>query len=79
MKKRAIVAAMLLFAALLLAGCARKESGGSSGQYTLRISTSQTDQSFITRAYATLAERLNERSGGRLDVTVFPSGQLGSD
>ena len=79
MKKRAIVAAMLLFAALLLAGCARKESGGSAGAYTLRISTSQTDQSFITRAYATLAERLNERSGGRLDVTVFPSGQLGSD
>ncbi len=47
--------------------------------YTLRIGTSQTDQAFITRAYMLLADRLNEKSGGRLSVKVFPAGQLGSD
>lgn len=51
----------------------------AADKYTLRISTSQTDQAFITRAYTMLAERLIEKSGGRLDVKVFPAGQLGSD
>ncbi len=51
----------------------------AADKYTLRIGTSQTDQAFITRAYMTLAQRLNERSGGRLDVKVFPAGQLGGD
>lgn len=48
-------------------------------KYTLRISTSQTDQSLITRSYMKLADELNKRSEGRLDVKVFPSGQLGND
>lgn len=48
-------------------------------KYTLRIGTSQTDQALITRTYAELAKRLNERSGGRLDVRVFSSNQLGTD
>lgn len=48
-------------------------------KYSLRISTSQTDQSLITRAYMKLADELNKRSEGRLDVKVFPSSQLGND
>lgn len=51
----------------------------AADKYTLRISTSQTDQSLITRAYTKLADELNKRSEGRLDVKVFPSGQLGND
>lgn len=47
--------------------------------YELKISTSQTEQALITRNYQKLADVLNEKSGGRLKVTVFPSGQLGSD
>ena len=51
----------------------------AADKYTLRIGTSQTDQAFITRAYMTLADRLMEKSGGRLEVKVFPAGQLGGD
>lgn len=47
--------------------------------YELKISTSQTEQALITRNYQKLADELNEKSGGRLKVTVFPAGQLGSD
>ena len=39
--------------------------------YELRISTSQTEQALITRNY--------QRSGGRLNVSVYPAGQLGTD
>ena len=51
----------------------------AADKYTLRIGTSQTYQAFITRAYMTLADRLMEKSGGRLEVKVFPAGQLGGD
>ncbi len=54
-------------------------SGFAADKYSLMISTSQTDQSLITRGYMELADRLNKVSGGRLDVKVFPSNQLGND
>ena len=47
--------------------------------YELKISTSQTEQAMITRSYQKLADELNEKSNGRLKVTVFPAGQLGGD
>ena len=54
-------------------------AAGDDKVYELKISTSQTEQALITRNYQKLADVLNEKSGGRLKVTVFPSGQLGSD
>jgi TRAP-type C4-dicarboxylate transport system substrate-binding protein len=56
------------------------DAGASDGKtYELKISTSQTEQAAITRSYQKLADTLNEKSNGRLKVTVFPAGQLGSD
>ena len=71
----------ILIMVVCIAACAAVFAGGSKegDTYTLRISTSQTEQSLITRTYQELADQLNEKSGGRLNVTVFPSGQLGSD
>lgn len=58
----------------------KKEEAAPSDQvYTLKISTSQTDQSLITQAYMKLGERVKENSGGRLEIQVFPSSQLGND
>lgn len=60
-------------------------TGGSQSEksdnqvYELKISTSQTEQAMITRNYQQLAKELNEKSNGRLKVTVFPAGQLGTD
>ncbi|MCI8270473.1 MAG: TRAP transporter substrate-binding protein DctP [Lachnospiraceae bacterium] len=57
-----------------------EEASADDGKvYELKISTSQTEQSLITRNYQKLADELNARSNGRLKVTVFPAGQLGSD
>ena len=58
---------------------AAAEAAAPDQVYELKISTSQTEQALITRNYQKLADELNEKSGGRLKVTVFPAGQLGSD
>lgn len=55
------------------------EAAADDTVYELKISTSQTEQALITRNYQKLADTLNEKSNGRLKVTVFPAGQLGSD
>ena len=47
--------------------------------YKLKISTSQTDQSMITKAYVKLADRVKKASNGKIEITVFPSSQLGND
>lgn len=56
-----------------------KEGSQPDKVYELKISTSQTEQALITRNYQKLADELNEKSNGRLKVSVYPSGQLGTD
>lgn len=87
MKKFSLVGIILI--AMSLIACQMPGMGKSSektatqsndnGVYELKISTSQTDQSAITKAYTELAKRLNKKSNGKLKVEVFSSGQLGSD
>lgn len=61
-------------------GESKAPAQGDDGKvYTLKISTSQTDQSLITQAYMKLADRVKENSNGRLEIEVFPSSQLGND
>lgn len=94
MKRKHVLAGVLAVAMTMLSACSgmpgmgnaqpAADGGSSTGEgqdkvYELKISTSQTEQSLITRNYQKLADELNERSGGRLKVTVFPAGQLGSD
>lgn len=92
MKKKALLAGVLSVAMMALTACssmpgmgnaqpaAKADSNaGTEKVYELKISTSQTEQALITRNYQKLADELNEKSGGRLKVTVFPAGQLGSD
>ena len=60
-------------------GDSSEAAAGDDKAYELKISTSQTEQALITMNNQKLADVLNEKSGGRLKVSVFPSGQLGSD
>ncbi len=79
MRKTAFLfAAVLAIAVFAACGLTAKEAGAAD-KYTLKISTSQTDQSLISRSYMMLADRLTKKTNGRLDVKVFPSGQLGND
>lgn len=89
MKKRTMLALAMAGLMAVISGCsmpgmgkqdtgaAKKDDG--SKVYELKIGTSQADQALITRNYKKLAEELNKRSKGRLKVTVYPAGQLGSD
>lgn len=87
MKQKIVLTGILLAAVLFTAGCAHmpgmgvKNMAGTHEQdvYELKISTSQTEQSLITKNYQKLADELNTRSNGRLKVDVLPAGQLGAD
>lgn len=89
MKKR-ILATLMAAAMLTMTACSSMpgmgnapapagNEGSKEEVYELRISTSQTEQALITRNYQKLADTLNEKSNGRLKVSVFPAGQLGTD
>ncbi len=47
--------------------------------YDVKISTQNAEGSPMVETFHKLADSLNEKSGGRLNVEVFPSGVLGSD
>ena len=90
MRKKHVLAGVLAAAMMAMTACssmpgmgnaqpAANSGSGEEQMYELKISTSQTEQSLITRNYQKLADELNEKSGGRLKVSVFPAGQLGSD
>lgn len=52
---------------------------GATAQERFALSTSQTSTDPLTVALEDAATRITERTGGEIDVTVYPSSQLGSD
>ena len=54
-------------------------STGAFAQVKLALSSSQVAQDPLVVAMEAAAKRINERSKGELEVTVYPSSQLGSD
>jgi tripartite ATP-independent transporter DctP family solute receptor len=52
---------------------------GAVAQTKLALSSSQTAQDPLVIAMEAAAIRIEERTGGQVDVTVYPSSQLGSD
>lgn len=63
------------FAAALLASTAT----GAFAEVKFALSTSQNAQDPLAMAMEVAATRIEERSNGEIDVTVYPSSQLGSD
>ena len=47
--------------------------------YSVKISTQNAESTPMVRAFRQMAESLKEKSGGRLNVEIYPSGVLGSD
>lgn len=86
MKK--VTGLLLVFAlSVFLVACnGEKESNESAGSsnsdqdvYTLKMSTQQAETAPIVQGFSELAEKLEEKSDGRLLMEVYPSAQLGSD
>ncbi|APH03691.1 C4-dicarboxylate TRAP transporter substrate-binding protein [Bacillus weihaiensis] len=83
MKKIIGFISLLTLWSMLLVGCGSNDTevSGESNEkvYTLKMSTQQADTAPIVKGFNTLAERLKEKSDGRLVMEVYPSAQLGSD
>lgn len=83
MKRTKWYLAIVLLLTVVLAACSGNESDSSSGGdgevYTLKMSTQQAETAPIVQGFNELAERLKEKSDGRLIMEVYPSAQLGSD
>ncbi|WP_157014260.1 C4-dicarboxylate TRAP transporter substrate-binding protein [Mesorhizobium xinjiangense] len=69
-----IIKGTLLGASLALAA-----SAASAQEYTLNLSTSQVAQDPLVIAMQGAKERIEERSNGAVEVTIYPSSQLGED
>ncbi|NDL68304.1 C4-dicarboxylate TRAP transporter substrate-binding protein [Anaerotalea alkaliphila] len=95
MKKIIALALALTLGAATLAGCGQKtpdaQTGAQTGTensaapaadgkvYTLKMSTQMADSHPMVEGFRQLGKNLEEKSGGRLVMEVFPSAQLGSD
>jgi len=89
LKKNSFTAMVILLGALILPfGCSsdKPESAGSAGGeakksekvYTLRIGDTTAPGDVLNVSLEEMAKAINERAGGRIKATVYPSGQLGS-
>ena len=65
--------------ALLCALACAPFAGAAAQDVTLRVTHEMAAQDAINIAAQRFAERVAERTGGRIDVKVFPSAQLGHD
>lgn len=86
MKKFASFMASILITALVVTGCgggtdSSKAEGGAADDkvYVLKMSTQQAETAPIVEGFKELAKRLEEKSGGKLKMEVYPSAQLGTD
>lgn len=83
MKKSVMLLAVALAAVGALFANGASEGGQAAGSdnkvYELKVSTSQTEQSMISRSYQQLCDAVNAKSNGRLKLKLFPAGQLGGD
>ncbi|MBU5626613.1 TRAP transporter substrate-binding protein [Oscillibacter sp. MSJ-2] len=88
-KVLSLVMALTLILALL-ASCGTSGAGGASGgaassqssggiasKVTLKLGTKMSEDSFEGKCYQYFADLVNERTGGEVEVVVYPSEQLG--
>jgi len=68
---------------LIFAGGQKEEQTGSADKkeekvYNLRIGNVTPPSNPLHKAFEMMAEEIKEKSGGRINATVYPSGQLGN-
>lgn len=80
MKKYLASIMAVVMAASVLTGCGGgggAAAGGEQDTYELRIATHYNQQHLGYEALTRIEEKLESESGGRLNVTLYPSSQLG--
>ena len=63
--------------ALILAGCSASATAAFAQDHTLRIGSVQAETDPIIRGFNEFKRIVEERSEGRIEVLVYPNGQLG--
>jgi len=87
MKKRilSIIASAVFFLTSLLAGCAtgqkqgQQDQTGQTATTTLKLAHSYAPTHLFNKASENIAAKVKERSGGKMEIKLFPAGQLGSE
>ncbi|MCR5288842.1 MAG: C4-dicarboxylate TRAP transporter substrate-binding protein [Treponema sp.] len=72
-----LACALLGTATIFAAGGSDKNAGSKT--YTLKLSTQLNETSVMVQGFKELAENVKTKSGGRLQIQVYPSAQLGND
>lgn len=82
MHKIIYVTAVVTLCAVFLGSCSKKDDGAASREDTrpivIRIGNTTAQDQILNVTFEELAKAMNERSGGRIQATVYPSGQLGT-
>lgn len=61
-------------------GCTKNESNSDEGQvYELKLGTVLTENDPVYKGYELLKKNVEERTGGKLIISLYPSSQLGAD
>lgn len=76
---RTAACAVVLVVALFVVACGGGSSAGADQALVFRLAEGQSEDHPTTKADERFAELVRERSDGRIDIQVFPSGQLGSE
>lgn len=76
--KKIICLMLALVMTLMMVACGEKAPAESSEPFVLKVGSQGAPDSLEVQTIENFAKLVNERSGGSLDVQVFPSSQLGS-
>lgn len=84
MKKRSFIAAAIGLSLLALTGCARKGAVDSASAtpekpMVLTLAHGLSESHTVHIAMTEFADKVEERTNGRIKVEIFPNGQLGSE
>lgn len=79
MKKRISLLLLCVLCLGLIVGCSEKSSGEDDKIYTLKMSTQLNESSPMVEGFKDWAERVKEKTDGKVIIDIYPSAQLGSD
>ncbi|MFF8817041.1 TRAP transporter substrate-binding protein DctP [Leucobacter sp. NPDC015123] len=81
-KRKILAASVAAVVGLALAGCSAGGDGGDSSEAgsttTISVSHVESSSSITHKTLEAVADRVKERSGGSLELEIYPDGQLGT-
>lgn len=81
-RKIAVLCYATIAMSLIFAGCGTKKEDNSAGQndnvIKIRLAHDNNVNTPLHKAFLKFAESVSEKSGGKMEVIIFPGGQMGS-